>query len=32
MNINYFMSEAIIEAKKAFSVGEVPVGGLLVNK
>ena len=31
MNINYFMSEAIIEAKKAFSVGEVPVGGLLVN-
>ena len=32
MNINYFMSEAIKEAKYAFDNNEVPVGGILVNK
>ncbi len=31
MNIDYFMKEAIIEAKKAFNQNEVPVGGLIVE-
>ena len=31
MNINYFMSEAIKEAKFAFDNDEVPVGGILVD-
>ena len=31
MNINYFMNEAIKEAKFAFDNNEVPVGGILVN-
>ena len=31
MNINYFMNEAIKEAKYAFDNNEVPVGGILVN-
>ena len=31
MNINYFMNEAIKEAKYAFHNNEVPVGGILVE-
>ena len=31
MNINYFMSEAIVEARKAYIHNEVPVGGLIVD-
>ena len=31
MNINYFMNEAIKEAKIAFDSNEVPVGGILVD-
>ena len=31
MNINYFMNEAIKEAKFAFNNFEVPVGGILVD-
>ena len=31
MNIDYFMNEAILEAKNAFNHQEVPVGGLLVD-
>jgi len=31
MNIDYFMNEAIFEARKAFNNNEVPVGGLLVD-
>ena len=31
MNINYFMNEAINEAKLAFKDDEVPVGGILVD-
>ena len=31
MNINYFMNEAIKEAKLAYSNKEVPVGGILVD-
>ena len=31
MNINYFMSEAIKEAKLAFDSNEVPIGAVLVN-
>ena len=31
MNINYFMYEAIKEAKYAFNNNEVPVGGILVD-
>ena len=31
MNINYFMNEAIKEAKLAFDNNEVPVGGLIVD-
>ena len=31
MNINYFMSEAIKEANKAFGENEVPVGAVLVD-
>ena len=31
MNINYFMNEAIKEAKYAFLKNEVPVGGVLVD-
>ena len=31
MNINYFMNEAIKEAKYAFDNNEVPVGGILVD-
>ena len=31
MNINYFMNEAIKEAKLAFDNNEVPVGGILVD-
>ena len=31
MNIDYFMSEAIKEAKFAFDNHEVPVGGILVD-
>ena len=31
MNIDYFMNEAIVEAKKAYIHNEVPVGGLIIN-
>ena len=31
MNINYFMNEAIKEAKLAFDNNEVPVGGVLID-
>ena len=31
MNINYFMNEAINEAKIAFNNNEVPIGGILVH-
>ena len=31
MNIDYFMSEAIVEARKAYTHNEVPVGGLIVD-
>ncbi len=31
MNINYFMNEAIKEARYAFNNNEVPVGGILVD-
>ena len=31
MNINYFMKEAINQAKNAFDNQEVPVGGVLVD-
>ncbi len=31
MNVEYFMNEAIIEAKKALKNNEVPVGAVLVN-
>lgn len=29
---NYFMAEALAEARKAFSLGEVPVGALIVHE
>ena len=31
MNIDYFMTEAIVEASKAYIHNEVPVGGLIVD-
>ena len=31
MNVDFFMKEAIIEAKKAFKLNEVPVGGIIVD-
>ena len=31
MNIDYFMKEAINQAKNAFDDQEVPVGGVLVD-
>ncbi len=31
MNVDYFMKEAIIEAKKAIKNNEIPVGGVLVD-
>ena len=31
MNINYFMNEAIKEAKYAFNNNEVPIGGVIVD-
>ena len=31
MNINYFMSEALIEAGKAYKLNEVPIGAILVD-
>ena len=31
MNIDYFMNEAIVEARKAYTHNEVPVGGLIVD-
>ena len=31
MNINYFMNEAINQAKLAYEKGEVPVGGVLCD-
>ena len=31
MNINYFMKQAILQAKKALQNNEVPVGGLIVD-
>ena len=32
MNIDYFMNEAINEAKYAFNQNEIPIGGVLVDK
>ena len=31
MNIDYFMTETILEARKAYNHNEVPVGGLIVD-
>ena len=31
MNVDYFMNEALIEAKKAFLSNEIPVGAILVE-
>tara|TARA_Y100000591_G_C21614842_1_gene584775 strand:+ start:102 stop:551 length:450 start_codon:yes stop_codon:yes gene_type:complete len=31
MNVDYFMNEALVEAKKALSFSEIPVGGILVD-
>ena len=31
MNINYFMNEALIEAKKAYNSDEIPIGAVLVD-
>ena len=31
MNVDYFMNEALIEAKKALVLKEIPVGGVLVD-
>ena len=31
-NDNYFMQQAIIEARKAFDAGEVPVGAVIVSE
>ena len=31
MNVDFFMQEAIIEAKRAFNLNEFPVGGILVD-
>ena len=31
MNVDYFMNEAINQAKIAFNNDEVPVGGILVD-
>ena len=31
MNVDYFMNEAIKEAKKALSYEEVPVGAVIVD-
>lgn len=28
----YYMKEALIEAKKAFDLGEVPIGAVMVRK
>jgi tRNA(adenine34) deaminase len=31
MNHQYYMKEALIEANKAYKLGEVPIGAVLVN-
>ena len=31
MNVNYFMNEALLEAKKGLSYNEIPVGAILVD-
>ena len=31
MNVDYFMNEAIVEAKKALASNEVPIGAILVD-
>ena len=31
MNIDFFMKEALIEAKKAYKLDEVPIGGVIVD-
>ena len=31
MNVDYFMNEALLEAKKAFISNEIPVGAILVD-
>ncbi len=31
MNVDYFMKEALIEARKAMALKEIPVGAILVN-
>ena len=31
MNVDYFMNEALLEAKKALALKEIPVGAILVD-
>tara|TARA_B100000963_G_scaffold326305_1_gene313244 strand:- start:304 stop:765 length:462 start_codon:yes stop_codon:yes gene_type:complete len=31
MNVDYFMNEALLEAKKAFISNEIPIGAILVD-
>ncbi len=31
MNVDYFMNEALVEAKKALASNEMPVGGIIVD-
>ena len=31
MNVDYFMNEALLEAKKAFAFNEIPIGAVIVD-
>ena len=31
MNVDYFMNEALLEAKKAFTFNEIPIGAIIVD-
>ena len=31
MNVDYFMNEALLEAKKAFTFNEIPIGAVIVD-
>ena len=31
MNVDYFMNQALIEANKALTFGEIPIGGVIVD-
>ena len=31
MNVDYFMNEALLEAKKAFTSNEIPIGAVIVD-